>query len=66
MKATNEEKEIIQCIIMGKNNSEIAEEIGYSLGAVKKKINNIYKKFNVNSRVGLVREYFIKVLKEIR
>ena len=47
---TSKEKEIIDLILEGKSNKEIAEILYVSLSTVKTHINNIYGKINIKSR----------------
>lgn len=57
-KSVNEiDKKIIVFILEEKTNIEMAEEIGYSLGAIKKRLAYLFKIYNVKTKVGLVREY---------
>lgn len=52
--------QIIESILEEKTNIEMAEEIGYSLGSVKKRLAYLFKRYNVKTRVGLIREFFKK------
>ncbi len=56
MKLNNIQKEILKLIVAGKSNIEIAEDLNYSLGNIKKNIQFCYKFFNVENRASLVRE----------
>ena len=51
---TAREKDVVFCILDGKTNQEIADELFISLSTVKIHIYNIYKKFNVKKRRELV------------
>jgi DNA-binding CsgD family transcriptional regulator len=51
---TDREKEIIQCVVEGKSNAEIAEELVISLATVKTHLHNIYGKFDIDSRYDLI------------
>jgi len=62
MQLTQEEIKIINLITQGSTNIAIAEEIGYSEAAIKKKLNRIYKKHNVNNRIELIN----KLLKQLK
>lgn len=50
------EKEVLRLVIEGKSNYEIADELNYSVGSVKKFIRSLFKFFKVRKRVDLVRE----------
>lgn len=47
---TDRETEIMQCMEEGMNNAEIAEALFISLNTVKRHIQNIYRKLNVQNR----------------
>ena len=51
---TGREREIIQCVVSGKSNAEIAEELVISLATVKTHLHNIYTKFDIDSRFELI------------
>lgn len=53
MNLTSEELKIIDLILNGLNNIEIAEILGYCESTIKKKISKIYKKFNISKRIEL-------------
>lgn len=57
---SNVDIQIIESILEEKTNIEMAEEIGYSLGLVKKRLAYLFKVYNVKTRVGLIREFFKK------
>ena len=50
-----EQKRIIQCVIDGKTNVEIAEEMGYSPASIKRRLKIIYRLCKVESRLELVK-----------
>jgi DNA-binding NarL/FixJ family response regulator len=50
---TRREQEIIELILAGKGNNEIADTLYISLSTVKQHIQNIYNKAEVNSRLAL-------------
>ncbi len=50
---TDRQLEIIQCVLQGKSNREIAKELFISVNTVKTHLNNIYKELNVVNRLGL-------------
>ena len=56
MKLHEEQKQIIWCVKRGLTNIEIGEELGYSHNTIKKKLQLIYKLFNVRGRIDLVNE----------
>lgn len=49
----NMERKIIDLIIQGKNNKEIARSIGLSTGTVKNYVSNLLQKYNLKSRIEL-------------
>jgi DNA-binding CsgD family transcriptional regulator len=51
---TGREREIIQKVIEGKSNAEIAAELFISLATVKTHLHNIYQKIDVDSRYDLL------------
>ena len=51
---TNKEMEIINDVLKGNMNKEISLDLNISIGTVKRHMSNIYKKLNVQNRVGLV------------
>jgi DNA-binding CsgD family transcriptional regulator len=51
---TSRERELIQCVIEGKSNAEIAEELVISLATVKTHLHNIYRKLDIDSRYDLI------------
>lgn len=50
---TNREREVLELMIQGKNNAEIAEALIISIYTVKRHTNNIFKKTNLKSRTDL-------------
>ena len=62
MELTGKEKSMIELILKGYTNSQIAEEFQMSPDSAKVAITRIYKKFNLqnqkNARVRLVVEYY--------
>lgn len=50
---TDRECEIVNYVINGKNNKQLADELFISINTVKKHLNNIYKKMKVNNRTEL-------------
>lgn len=55
---TNREKQVIEFLICGKHNYEIANELNISIHTVKAHIENIYSKLGVHSRVALITKLF--------
>ncbi len=53
-KITDREREIIQMVIQGKSNADIAGELFISLATVKTHLHNIYQKVGVDSRYDLL------------
>ncbi|HOI86078.1 MAG TPA: response regulator transcription factor [Acholeplasmataceae bacterium] len=51
---TSREKDIIACLIAGKSNQEIADEMYLSLGTVKNYVSTIYSKLDVTDRVNAI------------
>ncbi len=51
---TSREKEVLQLVLSGKSNCEIASELFISQNTVKTHIRNIYSKYNVKSRMELI------------
>jgi DNA-binding NarL/FixJ family response regulator len=54
---TSREKEILDSLARGKMNKEVANELDISLGTVRKHIQHIYEKLQVNTRVEAVNLY---------
>lgn len=54
---TAREKEIIQMIVSGKRNKEIADTLFVELSTIKSHVNNIYKKVEVQTRRELIKKY---------
>ncbi len=54
IKLTKREQEIIQILITGKLDKEIAAELSISLHTVKKHNKNIYKKLNARNRFEVI------------
>jgi len=48
---TPRELEILNYIVIGLKDKEIAKRVGLSIGTIKKDIMNIYRKLNVNNRI---------------
>lgn len=54
------DKEIVNAVIFEKNNKEIADKTGYSLGTIKFRLGLLFKYYGVKTKAGLVREVFQK------
>ena len=52
---TDRERDVLRCMVSGKNNQEIADELIISLGTVKFHVSNIFQKLGVDSRVEAVK-----------
>ena len=50
------EREVIELILEGKSNAEIADTLCISIYTVKRHINNIFRKLDVHNRVGMLRK----------
>ncbi len=50
-KLTQREKEVLHLVSLGKNNSEIAQELFISLNTVTRHMTNIFSKTGANNRV---------------
>ncbi len=52
---TDRERDVLRCMVSGRNNQEIADELIISLGTVKFHVSNIFQKLGVDSRVEAVK-----------
>jgi NarL family two-component system response regulator LiaR len=52
---TERERDVLECMVDGLNNNEIAERLVVSLGTVKFHVSNIFQKLGVDSRVEAVK-----------
>ncbi len=50
---TDRQLQIINCVLEGKSNRVIAEELFISINTVKTHLNNIYRELNITNRLGL-------------
>lgn len=57
-----EQKQILELLILGCNNREIAEKLNYSVSTVKRRLNELFKLYKVNSRIKLMQEYLMERL----
>ncbi|MFC1669544.1 LuxR C-terminal-related transcriptional regulator [Spirochaetota bacterium] len=53
-KITDREAEVIQKIVIGHNNAQIAESLGITENTIKRHITNIYNKLIVNNKLELI------------
>ncbi|MDN3956302.1 LuxR C-terminal-related transcriptional regulator [Sporolactobacillus laevolacticus] len=53
---TKQESNVLQLIVRGMTNKEIAEKLNISYGTVKTHINNVYSKLDVHSRLTAIRK----------
>ena len=54
-------KNILDLIIEGKTNAEIASILGFSLITIKKDVSFLFKKYKVKNRIELAIEYFAEL-----
>ena len=57
-----EQKKILELILQNKTNEEISIELNYSRSTVKRRIKELFKKYNVDSRIKLMQEYLMERL----
>lgn len=57
-KRDNKFNDILNLLIQGKTNAEIASILGFSLITIKKDVSFLMKKYKVKSRIELAIEYF--------
>lgn len=57
-----EYKKILELILQDKTNEEISIELNYSKSTVKRRIKELFKKYNVDSRIKLMQEYLMERL----
>ena len=58
-----EQKRILELLASGKSNGEIAEILNYSKRTVERRVNELFKRYKVNSRLELAMEYQAELLK---
>ena len=58
---TKREKEVVECVIRGMKNKEIANALGLSESTIKVYLYAIYDKRGVSNRVELVIQHFRKI-----
>ncbi len=54
MKLTEEQKVILEELISGSTNQQIADKIGYSESSIKRKVKELFNVFNVKNRASLI------------
>ena len=57
-----EQKKILELILQNKTNEEISIELNYSRSTVKRRIKELFKLYNVDSRIKLMQEYLMERL----
>lgn len=62
---TLRELEVLDLLIYGYNNAEIAEKLCVSIHTIKAHISSIYEKLNVSNRVQAAVKYLLEYKKEI-
>lgn len=55
-----EQKKILELILQNKTNEEISIELNYSRSTVKRRIKELFKMYNVDSRIKLMQEYLME------
>lgn len=58
----DEYKKILELILQNKTNEEISIELNYSRSTVKRRIKELFKLYNVDSRIKLMQEYLMERL----
>ena len=58
----DEYKQILELMLQDKTNEEISIELNYSRSTVKRRIKELFKKYNVDSRIKLMQEYLLERL----
>lgn len=57
-----EQQKILELILQNKTNEEISIELNYSRSTVKRRIKELFKLYNVDSRIKLMQEYLMERL----
>lgn len=57
-----EQQRILELILQNKTNKEISIELNYSRSTVKRRIKELFKMYNVDSRIKLMQEYLMERL----
>lgn len=55
---TKREKEIVNCLLGGMNNSQMADKLFLSIQTIKTHLYNIYRKYNVTTRSALIAKVY--------
>ena len=58
----DEYKKILELMLQDKTNEEISIELNYSRSTVKRRIKELFKQYNVDSRIKLMQEYLMERL----
>lgn len=58
----DEYKKILELMLQDKTNEQISIELNYSRSTVKRRIKELFKKYNVDSRIKLMQEYLMERL----
>ena len=61
VKITEREKELIELLITGKTNKELARDMIVSIHTIKSILENLYRKFDVHNRMQLAIKYLEQV-----
>lgn len=62
MKLSDELKQVLELVSLGKNNNEISVVLNYSRSTVKRRIKELFKLYKVDSRIKLIQEYLMERL----
>lgn len=57
MELSKKEIEVIDLLMQGKKNEEIASTLSISVSSVKSRLNGIYKKYGVETRIAFAMKY---------
>ena len=57
-----EKKKIVELVLKGYTNVEISAYMGYSPASVKRRLKAIYKSYDVENRIGLVKKQVMGVM----
>lgn len=59
---SEELQRVLELVSAGKNNDEISVILNYSRSTVKRRIKELFKAYNVDSRIKLMQEYLMERL----